>query len=137
MLSREELNEIPLRYRWLVKLLLRLPNPSLPYFVLRRLPEMEGFFWAIVTPVFLVLYFFFSVWLVNVLSLRVVFPFNLLLGLLIPTVIFVLFLRVQLERAVHWWRNLKSPHGEWQTSKVAKELEELFKKQQEKAAKAA
>jgi len=135
MLSREELERIPLRYRWFLKLLLKLPNPGLPFFILRKLPEIEGIFWAVIAPIFLILYFFFSVWFVAFLSLHVIFPFSLLLGLLIPTVIFVFFIRVQLERTVLWWKNLQSRPRELDISKVVEEFAELIREQRRRRTK--
>lgn len=132
MLNREELEQIPLRYRWLLKLFLKLPNPSFPYLILKRLPEIEGIFWAFIVPIFVMLYFLFGVWLVSFLSLVVSFPFNVLLGLFIPTAIFILFLRIQLERTIQWWKNLRSGSREWQVSDVAEELIELLRKQQKR-----
>jgi len=129
-LSREELEQIPQRYRWLLKLFLKLPNPSFPYFVLRRLPEIEGVFWAIIVPVFLILYFLFSVWFFGFASLHLTFPLNLLLGLLMPAIIFVFFVRIQLERTIHWWKNLSSTRQEWDISKIVEEFAELTRAQQ-------
>jgi hypothetical protein len=128
-LSREELDRIPLRYRWLVKLFLKLPNPGFPYFVLKKLPEIDGIFWAIVTPILLTLYFLSNIWLIAFLSLHFSFPFNLLLGLFIPAVIFVFFLRIQLERTILWWKSLQNSHNEWDISKAVEELVELTRKQ--------
>lgn len=132
MLSREELDQIPPRYRWLIKLFLRLPNPGLPFFVLRKLPGIEGIFWSVVTPILLTIYFLFSIWFVAFLSLHFIFPFNLLLGLLIPAIIFVFFLRIQLERTILWWKSLQSPGKEWDISKVVEELAELTRKQRQR-----
>jgi len=132
-LSREELDRIPPRYRWLIKLFLKLPNPGFPYFVLKKLPEIEGIFWAIVTPFLLTLYFLSSIWLIAFLSLHFIFPFNLLLGLFIPAIIFVFFLRIQLERTILWWKSLQNSHNEWDISKAVEELAELTRKQKAKA----
>jgi len=132
LLSREEYERIPPRHRWLLKLVLKFPNPSFPYFLLRKFPEIEGVFWTVVVPVFMSLYFLFNAWLIATLSLFVSFPFNILLGLSIPAIIFLFFLRIQLERTIHWWRNLKSPVREWDISKATKELIELLREQQKK-----
>jgi len=133
LISHEELDRIPRRYRWILMILLKLPNPGFPNFVLKRLPEIEGLFWAVVVPAFLIAYFFFCFWLVLFLSLFVIFPFNVVFGLFIPATIFVLFLRIQLERAIHWWRNVQSPTKEWDVVKAAEELVEIFRKQQAEA----
>jgi len=130
-----ELQHLPRHYRWLLKLFLKLPTPGFPYFVLKRLPEIEGVFWAVGIPVFLVAYFLFSVWLVAFLSLHVVFPLNLMLGLLIPAVIFVFFLRIQLKRTILWWRSLQNPSRRWDVSKAVEEYAELIRKQKRQRAK--
>jgi len=121
-LKKEELEQIPVRYRWLVKLLMKLPNPSFPNVIVSRLPEIEGIFWAVVIPLLLLIYFFFSVWFVVFLSIHVIFPFNILLGLLMPSIFFVFFLRIQLERTILAWKNTVSPHKVWDVSDVVEEL---------------
>jgi len=132
LLSREELERVPLLYRWILKVLLRLPNLGFPTFVLKRFPEIQGLFWAIFVPALLILYFFIDFMLILVLSYAVSFPFNVLIGLLVPGLIFVVFLRVQLERTISWWRNLQGPNKEWDVSQVTKEFIEMLKKQQTK-----
>lgn len=126
MTTREELEKIPRRYRWLVKLFLKVPNPSL----LSKFPGVQGVFWAIVVPIFLTGYFLFSVWLIALLSSFVAFPFNFLLILLIPSIIFVIFLRIIFERTAQWWRNIQAPIKEWDIAKATEELLEILKKQQ-------
>jgi len=112
---------------------MKFPNPSFPYFVLRRLPEIEGVYWAVVVPLLLIVYFLFSIWFVVFLSMHVVFPFNLLLGLLIPFIIFVFFLRIQLERTVLWWKNIHSPQKEeWDVSKAVEELAKLRREKRQR-----
>jgi len=128
LLSPEELERIPLRYRWLLKLFLKFPNPSFPYFVLRRLPWIDGIFWALVVPVLLTLYFFFGIWLVGYLSLYVLFPFNVILGLSIPGLILIIFLRVQIERSITAWRSFRSSTLDWDIPKAVDEYYRLAKK---------
>lgn len=130
LLSHDQLEQLPSRYRLLVKMLLKLPNPRLPFFILKHLPEFEGILWAAVVPILLGLYFWFSIWLFPFLSLRVGFPLNIILGLLTPAVIFLFFLRIQLERTILWWRNIHQSSKEWDTSKSVEEWVQLLKKQQ-------
>jgi len=125
LITREELERVPLRYRWLLKLLLKFPNPS----IFSKFPGIEGVFWAIVAPIFLILYFLTSVGMVAFLSLIFIFPFNIVLGLLIPGIIFVFFLRIQVERTLQMWRNIHTPIKNWDIAKTAEELLEIFKKQ--------
>lgn len=131
MLSREELEQIPRRYRWLLRLLMKLPDPSFPDFILKRLPGIEGIYWAVIVPIFFIIYFFFSIWLVSFLSFNVTFPFNVLFGLSIPAIFLVIFIRVQLERAIAFWRSLKGSEKEWNVSKIVEELEELSRRQKQ------
>ena len=132
LLSQEELDRVPILYRWTLKLLLRFPNLGFQTFILRRFPEVQGIFWAILVPALLILYFLVGFSLVLFLSYSVSFPFNVLIGLLIPAFVFVAFLRIQLERTVAWWRSLQSPTKEWDISRVTAEFIEILKKQQAK-----
>jgi hypothetical protein len=108
LLSREELEKIPRRYRWLLKLLMKLPCPGFPGFVMKRLPGIEGIYWTVIVPIFLIVYFFLSFWLISFFSARLAFPFNTLLVLSMPAILLVIFVRTQLERAVALWRSLKA-----------------------------
>jgi len=132
LLSREELEQIPVHYRLLVKLLLKLPNPEFPHFILKKLPEIEGVFWALVVPILLTLYFFFSVWLFAFLTWIIGFPLNIVIGFLVPAVIFVFFLRTQLERAILFWRSVHEQPKEWETSKRVEKLMEIFNRPKRK-----
>lgn len=130
LLSGDELERVPLQYRLLVKILLKLPNPSLPFFILKKFPGFEGILWAVVAPIFLMLYSLFNAWLFSFLTLSVGFPLNVILGFVMPAVIFVFFLRIQLERMILLWRNIHNPLREWDTSKRAEEWIQLLRKQQ-------
>jgi len=132
LLSKEELEKIPLRYRWLLKVLLRLPNPRIPFFVVKRITWFEGIFWALVVPVSLILYFFFSVWFTAFLALHVAFPLNWIVGLLIPAVFLVFFLRIEVERTILWWRHIHAQSEEWDVGKRVAELEEIFRRRKSK-----
>lgn len=132
LLSRDELEQIPTRYRLLVKILLKLPNPSLPFFVLKHFPELEGILWALVAPCLLILYFFFNVWLFPFVTLRFGFPLNYVFAVLIPAIIFVFFLRIQLERTILLWKTIHEKPREQQMYKRVEELSKLFRRQQKK-----
>lgn len=127
-LSRDELEQIPFRYRLLVRILLKFPNPSLPFFILKRFPEFEGILWAIVVPSLLILYFFFMVWLFPFLTMLVGFPLNVIFGFTVPAVIFLFFLRIQIERTIFWWRSIHEQPKEWEPSKRVEELIELIER---------
>jgi len=130
LLSHDELKRIPVRYRLLIKMLLQLPNPRLPFFVLKHFPELEGILWAMIAPLFLVLYFLFSLWLFSFATIHFGFPLNYVFGFSISATIFVFFLRIQLERTIIWWKNIQKEPKEWQTAKRVKELVEILNKQQ-------
>jgi len=132
LLSRDELERIPARYRLLVKILLKLPNPSLPFFFLKHFPGFEGIFWAILTPLFVAFLSFSYFWSIPFLSLHFSFPLNVIIAFLIPAIFFVFFLRIQLERTILWWKNIHEEPREWQTSKRVEELVELLNRQRKR-----
>lgn len=132
LLGREELERIPARYRLLVKIMLKFPNPSLPFLVLKHLPAFEGIFWAILMPLFLAFLGTTYFWFIPFLSVHFPFPLNLIIAFLIPASIFVFFLRIQLERTILWWRSIHEEPREWQTSKRVEEFIEILNKQQKR-----
>jgi hypothetical protein len=62
----------------------------------------------VIVPIFLIVYFYLSFWLISFFSARLAFPFNTLLVLSMPAILLVIFVRTQLERAVALWRSLKA-----------------------------
>jgi len=133
LLSQDELERIPTHYRLFVKILLKLPNPGLPFFILKRFPGFEGIFWALVVPIFLALYSFFTLWLFSFATIHFGFPSNYVLGVLIPAIILIFFLRIQLERTVLWWKNINEQPREWQISKKVEELAEILNRQRKRS----
>jgi hypothetical protein len=129
MTSYEELEQVPRLFRLLLKLLLKLPIPGFPHFVVSKLPWFEGIFWALGVPILLSIYLGISIWLVAYLSLYVAFPANILVGLSMPTIVFIFFLRLQVERALLFWRNLRNPPQEWNVSKSVDKLLRLIDEQ--------
>jgi len=132
MLNREELEQLPWRYRLFLKLFMKFPNLRFPYFVVKKLPWVEGIFWALLIPIFLVVYFFFTFWLYVTLSLLVGFPLNVIIWLSIPSVFFIVFLRIQFERIIPFWRSLGSQPKDWDVPKFAEEFLLLIEKQHKK-----
>ena len=128
-LSPEDLEQIPRHYRWLLKLFLKLPNPRLPFFLTRRLPEIEGLYWAVIVPIFFVLLFYLIVYLVPFLSLHFAFPLNIIIEFLILLPLPIMFLRIQAERTLLLWKTYRSTSTEWNVTKVVEELFELRRKQ--------
>lgn len=129
MLTQEDLKQIPLRYRLFVKILLKLPIPSLPFFVLKHAPELEGFLYFLFLPMVLAVYYWFGMWLIAFLSLTFGFPLNIILWLLIPGLIFVFSLRLQLERTILWWKAISQQPRDWHISEKVEELIELLDRQ--------
>ena len=132
LLNRDEFERIPARYRLLVKILLKLPNPSLPFFIVKHFPEFEGIFWALVVPLSLSVFFWVAIWLISFLSFHFSFPLNVIIGFLMPAIPFVFFLRIQLERTVLWWKSIHEQPRDWQTSKRVEEFIELLNRQQKR-----
>jgi len=122
--------QIPPIYRHAVKLLLKLPEPAIPFFLVRKFPAFEGIFYGILMPLFIFASGILTLWLFPVTSLALGFPLNILITLLIPTTILIIFVRVQLQRTIDFWRAAQESQAEWKISKTASELKELFKKQQ-------
>jgi len=126
-------SQMSLKYRCLAKLLLKLPNPSIPFLVLKRLPWIEGIFYGILLPIFVLLSGILTFWLFPAATLRFGFPLNIIILLLLPTAVFAVFVRIQLERTMNLWKSVFSSPKEWESSKSIAELIELFKKQQQRS----
>jgi len=122
-MTTEKIDErkLPLIYR----LILKLPKPSLDF-----LPEFShGIYWAVIVPIFLTLESFMSLFLL----VGFPFPLNLLLAGIIPTIIFILFLRISLERFINWWNaNVAHSGFEWNVEKSAKEYLDFLEKKKSK-----
>ena len=122
-MTTEKIDEkkLPLIYR----LFLKLPKPTLDF-----LPDFShGIFWAVIAPLFIALEFFLSLFLLMDLP----FPTNILSVSIIPTIIFIIFLRITLERFINWWNATFTHQGfEWNVEKLAKEYSDLLKKQKSK-----
>lgn len=89
----------------------------------------QGIFWAILVPVFLTLEFFISLFLLILLP----FPANILLTGTIPTAIFVIFVKIQLQRVFNLLHaQAKQRHFEWNIEKISEEYVSLLEKQKSK-----
>jgi hypothetical protein len=117
----------------LIRILLKLPNPSLPFFILRRIPELEGILWAMIMPILLISYLWFSMWSFPHFTLLFGYPLNVISAFLIPAVIFAFFLRMQLERVILSWRSINRSSREWDPTRRVEELIDVLKKQQRRA----
>jgi len=113
-------NKLPFIYR----LILKLPKISLehvPY-------TFHGIFWAIIIPIFIIIEFFVSVFLLTYF----IFPLNIILAGIIPLTIFVFFLKFMLERAINWWNSVFGEPFKWNIEKAANEYLKLLRKQNKK-----
>lgn len=124
--------EMPLKYRFIVKLLLKLPNPSIPSLVLKRAPFLEGIIAGLILPLLVYLMGIATLWLFVVTTLAIGFPLNYIIVLIPPTIIFIIFIRIQLKRTINLWRSVFGSPTVWDSAKSLDELMELFKKQQNK-----
>ena len=88
-LKRIEEKDLPIPYRFLIKI------------PLKSLGSSSGIFWALVCPILIFLNFFFDFFILVYFS----FPINIILALVVPAVVFILFVRVVLERFINWWNN--------------------------------
>jgi len=125
-------SRMQLRHRLVVKLLMKIPIPSMPFIITKKLPLLEGIFHGLVLPVFVFLIGIFTYWLIPTATIMLGFPLNIAMILIVLTLPFALFARIELERSIHWWRSAFGSSTQWNTSKTAEELVELFEKQQRK-----
>ena len=103
-LKRIEEKDLPIPYRFLIKI------------PLKSLGSSSGIFWALVCPILLLLNFFFDFFILVYFP----FPINIILALVVPAVVFILFVRVILERFINWWNNFVV------SGYVKKDLEEVL-----------
>jgi hypothetical protein len=117
-LKEVDRNKLPLFY----KLILKIPGTDF-------LESSGGIFWSIIIPIFLSLEFFSS------LLLLVYFPFpiNIILTAIIPTIVFVVFIKISLERFLNWWDlTFGESRFKWNVEKTLQEYLSLLKKKEEK-----
>lgn len=113
-------NKLPFIYR----LILKLPKVGLDNF-----PDgFQGIFWAIVVPIFMVIEFFLSFFLL----ISFTFPLNIILTGIIPLAIFVIFVKVTLERFINWWNAIFGEPYTWNIEKAVNEYLNLLRRQNKK-----
>jgi uncharacterized protein YacL len=106
---------------WFYKLILKVPGTGF-------LENAGGVFWGILVPIFLVAEFFLSFYLV----LFFPFPINLILTLVIPACVFVIFVKISLERFINWWNAMFGESFEWNVEKTLDEYINLLKTKRKK-----
>ncbi len=113
--------EDQLKLPWIHRLILKLPKINLP-----TSGDLQGIYWTIVIPVFFTCEFFLSLFLLIAFP----FPINLVVTGIIPVAVFVVFVKVQLERFMNWWNlNFRSEPMEWNVEKASDEYIKLLQKQ--------
>jgi len=106
---------------WIYRLILKLPKINLDFF-----SDFQGIYWAIVIPIFLVDEFFLSLFLLIAFP----FPINLVVASVIPIAIFVIFVKVQLERFMNWWNSVfRSKPMKWDIKEATEKYIKLLEKQ--------
>jgi hypothetical protein len=89
----------------------------------------SGIFWGIIVPIFLVLEFFLSIFLL----LYFPFPINIVFTSIIPVAILIIFVRISLERFINWW-NLNVGEGsfKWNVEETIQEYLAMLKRKEKK-----
>jgi len=108
---------------WLYRLILKLPKVSLESIS----GDLQGVYWAVVVPIFLLCEFLLSLFLL----LAFPFPINLVVTGIIPVTIFAVFVKVQLERFMTWWDlTFRSQPMKWDVKKATEEYIKLLEKRE-------
>jgi hypothetical protein len=88
----------------------------------------SGIFWGIVVPIFLVLEFFLSLFLLLLFP----FPINIVLTSIIPVAVLMIFLRISLERFINWWNlNVGESSFKWNVEETMQEYLAMLKEKEE------
>jgi len=115
--KRINMKELP----WYYKLVLKIPGTDF-------LENAGGIFWGVITPTFLILEFFLSIFLM----ISFPFPINLVLTSIIPISTFMIFLKITFDRFINWWNAIFGNSGfVWNVDKTLQEYVNLLKKQEE------
>jgi hypothetical protein len=89
----------------------------------------SGVFWAIVVPVFLMIEYFLNMFILVYFR----FPLNIILASIIPTTIFLIFVRISLQRFINWWNSEVASQGfKWNMEERMQEYLAMLKKKEEK-----
>jgi len=111
-------NKLP----WFYRLILKIPGTDF-------IESSGGIFWGVVVPVFVVLEFLLSLFLI----LSFPFPANIVLVGIIPTAVLMIFLRISLGRFLNWWNStFGESRFEWNVEKTLEEYYALLEKKKQK-----
>jgi len=107
---------------WIYRLILKLPKLSLESLS----EDLQGVYWVVVIPIFLVCEFFLSLFLLSAFP----FPINLVVTSIIPVAILIVFVKIQLERFMNWWDlTFRSQPMRWDVKESVEEYVRLLQKQ--------
>ncbi len=106
---------------WFYRLVLKVPGKKF-------LESSSGIFWAIVVPIFMTGEFF----LTMLLLVYFPFPLNVMFAATIPTFLFAVFIKIQLERFITWWNSVFGKPREWNIGKTLDEYVALLDKKKDK-----
>ena len=111
-------NKLP----WFYRLILKIPGTDF-------VESSGGIFWGVVVPVFVVLEFLLSLFLI----LSFPFPANIVLVGIIPTAVLMIFLRISLGRFLNWWNStFGESRFEWNVEKTLEEYYALLERKKKK-----
>lgn len=117
-LKKVDRNKLP----WVYRLILKIPGTDF-------LETTGGIFWGIIVPIFGALEFMLSL----ILLVFFPFPINIILTGIIPTILFIVFIRISLERFLKWWDSAFGKSGfEWNVEERLQEYLTMLKKKKDK-----
>jgi len=120
-LERIDIEKLPLIY----KLIMKIPLPSLTTFF----GELHGIFWAVIVPIFIVATFLSGF----VTLVYFPFPINVITFAIVPTTIFLFFLRVTVERFINEWNAMVNESKlDWNVDKLVNEYLEILDRQKKR-----
>jgi hypothetical protein len=102
---------------WFYKLLLRIPMANVFE------GASAGIFWAIIVPCFLSVEFFLSIFLLVCFA----FPINIIIAGIVPATIFIIFVRISLERFINWWNASIDTSFKWNVERMTQEYVDSLK----------
>jgi hypothetical protein len=109
---------------WYYRVILKIPLPEISFLQ----SSLGGFRWLISVLVFLVLESFLNLFLLVFLP----FPINIVLAAIIPSAVFIMFVRINLRRFITWWNSVCAEFGfKWNMEKSMQEYLAAIKQKEE------
>lgn len=129
-LSVEDLlRQMPLDERLLVKVLLKFPTVRAPFFI-RRLRSVYGFLCVTAQLSLVTVYGFLTLMIFSAATDILGFPLNVLIGLILPVIAFLVFLRFQLIRTINWWNSVFNSSRTWDPKSIDEYIELVMRQRQ-------